>query len=67
MYCWIKCPSCNNFIAHVFRLFKGMRELKNKQEQEDLLDVFVHLGIISWCCKTRLMSVREFNEFLHSN
>jgi DNA-directed RNA polymerase subunit N (RpoN/RPB10) len=67
MHCWVKCPSCNNYIAHLFRAFKGMRGLKNKQEQDNLLDVFELLGIKCWCCKTRLMAVREFNEFLHSN
>jgi DNA-directed RNA polymerase subunit N (RpoN/RPB10) len=53
-------------LGHLFLAFKAMRALKNEQEQEDLLDVFELLGVTSWCCKTRLMAVREFNEFLHS-
>ncbi len=69
MYPWIKCPTCNNFIGHLFPLFKAMRAIKNEQEPNanDLLDVFAILGDIKWCCKTRLLTVREFNEFLHGN
>lgn len=67
MYPWIKDPSCNNLLAHLFPLFKAMRAIKNEQKQDDLLDVWEILGITCTCCKTRLMAVREFNEFLHSN
>lgn len=67
MYPYIKCPTCNNLLGHLFHLFKAMRALKNEQEQDNLIDVFQILGINSWCCKTRMMAVREFNEFLHSN
>lgn len=66
MYPYVKCPSCGNLIGHLYPLFKAMRALKNEKEQTDLIDVYEILGISSYCCKTRLMSSKEFNEFLHS-
>lgn len=66
MYPYIKCPTCNNLLGHLFEAFKAMRALKNEQNQTDLLDVFELLGVNTWCCKTRLMAVREYNEFLHA-
>ncbi len=66
MYPYVKCPTCNNLLGHQFNLFKQMRAIKNEKKQDDLIDIFELLGITSYCCKTRIMSVREFNEFLHS-
>ncbi len=66
MYPYIKCPTCNTLLGHLFILFKEMRAIKNEHNEEDLLDVFKLLHINNWCCKTRMMTVREFNEFLHA-
>lgn len=66
MYPYVKCPSCGNLLGHLYRIFKEMRALKNANDESDLLDVFEILNINSYCCKTRMMSSREFNEFLHS-
>ena len=66
MYPYIKCPTCNNLLGHLFNLFKQMRALKNEKKEDNLIDIFEILGIQSYCCKTRIMSVREFNEFLHT-
>ncbi len=67
MYPYVKCPTCNNLLGHLFPLFKAMRARKNEQKLEDLLDVYELLGVTNYCCKTRLMAVREFNAFLHAN
>lgn len=68
MYHYVKCPTCNCQLGHLANLFKAMRAQKNEHEDaEDLLDIFELLQVTTWCCKLRLMSVCEFNTYLHTN
>lgn len=67
MYHYVKCPTCNCQIGHLVPLFKAMRAIKNENKEENLLDVFELLHITTWCCKMRIMSVCEFNVYLHTN
>jgi DNA-directed RNA polymerase subunit N (RpoN/RPB10) len=38
-----------------------------KHENHNMLDIFEILQIDNYCCRNRLMNVREFNKFLHSS
>ena len=64
---YTKCPTCNNLIGHVHVIMKEMRAIKNQNTNSDknMIDIFEILGITNYCCKTRLISCREFNEYLH--
>lgn len=71
MYPWVKCPTCNNEIGAIYKLFVEMRKIETETQKNNddanLLDVFEILKIKNVCCKTRLLTVREFNTFLYSN
>ena len=67
MYPYVKCPSCGNLLGHVYRLFKEMRAFKNEKKAENLVDIFEILHVNSYCCRTRITSSKEYNEFLHDN
>ncbi len=66
MYPYVKCPTCGCAIGHVYRLFQEMRLIKNQNDDPDknLIDIFELLSITNFCCKTRLMTSRMFNDFL---
>lgn len=66
MYPYVKCPTCACLIGHVYRLFQEMRTIKNasNESEKDMIDIFKLLGITNYCCKTRLMASRQFNDFL---
>jgi DNA-directed RNA polymerase subunit N (RpoN/RPB10) len=44
-----------------------MRQIKNESDETDknLMDIFEILGLTNYCCKTRVMTARQFNDFLH--
>ena len=67
MYPYVKCPTCGCFIGHIYRLFQEMRLIKNQTNDVDknLIDIFELLGITNMCCKTRIMTSRQFNDFLY--
>lgn len=67
MYPYIKCPTCGCFIGHLYRLFQAMRTIKNESDEEDknLMDIFDILKVKNYCCRTRMMTARQFNDFLH--
>lgn len=70
MYPYVKCPTCGCLIGHLYRLFQKMRAIKNEAEdlnedEKGLMDIFDILGITNYCCKTRMMTARQFNDFLH--
>lgn len=63
MHPTIKCPTCGCLIGHLYRLFQAMRAMK-AEGREDLMDIFKLLSVHSYCCKTRLLTTRQFNDFL---
>jgi DNA-directed RNA polymerase subunit N (RpoN/RPB10) len=67
MYPYVKCPTCGCLLGHIYRLFQAMRVIKNQSDDEDknLMDIFAILGLTNYCCKTRVMTARQFNDFLH--
>lgn len=67
MYPYIRCPTCGCPIGHIYRLFQAMRAIKNEStaKEKDLVDVFQILGVHNYCCKTRMLTARQFNEHLH--
>lgn len=67
MYPYIKCPTCGCMIGHLYRLFQAMRAIKNQSQdsEKNLMDIFEILGLQSYCCKTRMMTTRGFNDYLH--
>lgn len=66
MYPYVKCPTCGCLLGHIYRLFQQMRAIKNQSEakDKDLIDVFEILQVNNFCCKTRLLTSRQFNDFL---
>ncbi len=66
MYPYIKCPTCGCMIGHVYRLFQEMRMIKNQSDEPDknLIDIFDYLKITNFCCRTRMLTSRQFNDFL---
>ena len=68
MYSYIKCPTCNNEIGSIYKLFAEMRKIKIIENKEDnMLDIFELLNVQNYCCRNRLTNVRDFNQFLHSD
>ena len=67
MYPYIKCPTCGCLLGHIYRLFQEMRAIKNQadDEEKNLMEIFQILGLKSYCCKTRMMTLRQFNDYLH--
>jgi DNA-directed RNA polymerase subunit N (RpoN/RPB10) len=61
----VKCATCGSLLGHVYRLFQDMRGKVNESKGENLYEVFQLLHIERICCKTRLMTARQFNSFLH--
>ncbi len=66
MYPYIKCPTCGCVIGHIFRLFQEMRLIKNQTDdpEKNLLDIFEILGVKNFCCRTHMITSRQFNDFL---
>ena len=68
MHEFIRCPSCNNAIGAIYKLFIKMKNIKMKTAKElkdqDCLDIFKILHITNPCCKTRLISVKIHDELL---
>ncbi len=72
MFPYVRCPTCGCVIGHIYRLFQEMRRIKNESNdandvndsEKNLIDVFNLLGIVNYCCKTRLITSRQFNDYL---
>jgi DNA-directed RNA polymerase subunit N (RpoN/RPB10) len=76
MYPYIKCPTCNNELASVYRVFQEMRKMVVVDHDQystefttknSLLETFELLKIKNVCCRSHINTVREFNPFLHSD
>lgn len=82
MYCYIRCPNCNNSIGEIFELFTIMKNHKyktmvdknydinksviNSDISVDLIDIFEILNVKKICCRTKLMAICEYDSLLES-
>ena len=59
----------DNDIEHtnslITKIIKDGEDLKH--DNHNMLDIFEILKVDNYCCRNRLMNVREFNKFLHSS
>lgn len=79
MYEYIRCPTCNESIGEFYQAFQEMKKLKKIQtntkkksasdtvSQESYLDIFEILHIQNYCCRTRLSTVKRFNDTLYED
>lgn len=82
MYNYIRCPNCNNSIGEIYELFLAMKNFKFNEEVKEntdpnrimlnsdinieLIDIFEILNVKKICCRTKLISICEYDSYLES-